>query len=286
MERREYEEKGYLNEDFKVFYLEELAPREIKYHYHSFDKLLIFLKGSVDYAIEGKSYTLLPNDIVLVPRGDPHRVSPSGRGGEETGYTRLVIYLSPQYIQGLAENGQCLRDCFRRVEERHCHVLRIKEPGERRLARLTAALKETVRSGAGDEFGGLYQRTLLLQLLIQLNRRMSDDSVCYVDTSRCNQKIVEIIRYLNGHLTEDVSIDGLAARFYLSKYHMMRQFRAETGYTIGGYINQKRLLRARELLKQGESVTAAYLDSGFREHSTFVRAYKRMFGENPSKTKI
>ena len=64
---------------------------------------------------------------------------------------------------------------------------------------------------------------------------------------------------------------------------MMRQFKAETGYTIGNYINQKRLLYARELLKQGEAVTKVYLDSGFKEHSTFVRAYKQMFHEVPSK---
>lgn len=43
----------------------------------------------------------------------------------------------------------------------------------------------------------------------------------------------------------------LAARFYISKYHMMRLFRQETGYTITEYLTEKRLQNANELLRRG-----------------------------------
>lgn len=280
-----YEEKGYLVGDFKVFYLEEVSPREVEYHYHRFDKLLVFLSGSVEYAVEGKGYTLLPGDMVLVPRGTSHKVKPVWREGEAPGYTRLVVYISPQYLSSLPGEGECLRTCFQSAEEQRHYVIRPRESGGSAAAELTAALKESVRAGDADCFSQLHQRTLLLQLLILLNRNLRDGGAGYVNTSRCNEKIVSIVCYINSHLADHLSLDELAERFYLSKYHMMRQFKAETGYTIGEYINQKRLLNARELLKQGQPVTGAYLDSGFREHSTFVRAYKKMFGEMPSKTK-
>lgn len=285
MESQRHEEKGYLYEDFRIFYLEELAAREIEYHYHNFDKLLVFFKGNIEYAVEGKSYTLLPDDIVLVPRGDSHRVKLSGSGREDIGYTRLVIYLSPQYTAKIGRDGRSLRDCFLRTEERHSHVLRLKDRSGSQLLQLAAGLRDSVREGSPDEFSELYQQTLLLQFLIGLNRKMSDESVHYVDTSHCNPKVVEIIGHINSHLTEDIDIDTLSERFYISKYHMMRQFKAETGYTIGSYINQKRLLCARELLKQGRPVTQALLDAGFHDCSTFTRAYKQMFGELPSKTR-
>ena len=280
-----YEEKGYLMGDFKVFYLEEMSPREVEYHYHRFDKLLVFLGGSIEYAIEGKGYSLLPGDVVLVPRGTSHKVTPIRREGGSAGYTRLVVYLSPRYLTSLPGEGDSLRTCFQRAEEQRHYVIRSRERGGGECAKLTAALKESVRAGGGDPFAGLYQSTLLLQLLILLNRTLRDGKVGYVDTSRCNEKIVSIVCYINEHLADHLSLDELAERFYLSKYHMMRQFKAETGYTIGEYVNQKRLLIARELLRQGQPVTRAYLDSGFREHSTFVRAYKKMFGEMPSRTK-
>lgn len=281
-EKREYEKRGYLNEEFRIFYLEDIAPQEIEYHYHDFDKILVFFKGNITYTIEGKSYELIPGDIILVPQGDTHKIESE----KESLYTRLVIYLSPGYLSSVEENGKNLRECFLQVKKRYSNVVRINEKGMEELSALASRMKQMLCHDERNEFHTLYQKTFLLQFLIALNRKMSDESLHFVSTSQCNKKIVEIIRYLNYHLTEEISIDGLSERFFISKYHMMRQFKEETGYTIGNYINQKRLLYARELLKQGETVTKVYLDSGFKDHSTFVRAYKQMFHEVPSKRGI
>ena len=276
---KQYEKRGYLNEDFRIFYLEDLAAKEIEYHYHDFDKILVFFKGDITYTIEGKAYSLIPGDIILVPQGDSHKVESSG----DFVYERLVIYLSPQYLARIEEKGISLRECFTRVKERYSNVIRLKEKGESSLSVLAKQMRKNIRQEEKKDFDGLYQRTILLQFLITLNREMTEESIHFVNTNRCNKKIVEIIQYINNHLTEEINIDSLSDRFYISKYHMMRQFKAETGYTIGNYINQKRLLYARELLKQGETVTKVYLDCGFRDHSTFVRAYKQLFHEVPSK---
>lgn len=297
MDRKQYEKRGYLEEDFKVFYLEDLVSKEIEYHYHDFDKILVFFKGNIEYTIEGKAYTLIPNDIVLVPQGDSHKVEPLMNSQQDAGrsnatlnegktgaqYVRLVIYLSPQYLMRYEEKGMSLRDCFWQVKDKYSHVVRTKSKGEQQLLELAKQLKASVSQKDKETWGILYQRTLLLQFMILLNREMEKESLHFVDTSRCNKKIVDIIQYINNQLTDEISIDRLSEMFYISKYHMMRQFKAETGYTIGSYINQKRLLMARELLKQGEPVTKVYLDVGFKDHSTFVRAYKQLFDEIPSK---
>lgn len=297
MDKKEYEKRGYLEEDFKIFYLEDLVSKEIEYHYHDFDKILVFFKGNIEYTIEGKAYTLIPNDIVLVPQGDSHKVEPlldvsldkqkstltqdKGKKGAE--YIRLVIYLSPQFLTQFEEKGMSLRDCFLRVKDKYSHVVRLQAKNEKTLFDLAKQLRQSVLLKDTEMLGSLYQRTLLQQFLIFLNREMKKESVHFVDTSRCNKKVVDIIQYINNHLTDEISIDSLAEKFYISKYHMMRQFKAETGYTVGSYMNQKRLLMARELLKQGEPVTKVYLDTGFNDYSTFIRAYKNLFGEIPSK---
>lgn len=275
----QYEKRGYLNEEFRIFYLEDIVAQEIEYHYHDFDKIIIFYKGNITYTIEGKTYSLLPGDIILVPQGASHKVE----SHDKSLYERLVIYLSPQYLAKVEEEGRCLRDCFLQVKERYSHVVRLQEKGESELSVLANQMRKIIKQKEVREFDNLYRQTYLLQFLISLNRRMAEESIRFVDTNRCNKKVVEIIQYINNHLTEEINIDSLSEKFYISKYHMMRQFKSETGYTIGNYMNQKRLLLARELLKQGESVTKVYLDSGFKEHSTFVRAYKQMFHEVPSK---
>ena len=66
-------------------------------------------------------------------------------------------------------------------------------------------------------------------------------------SASCDEKIVAILKYLNLHLTEPQSVDRLSRQFYISKYHMMRRFKAETGYTIHGYLTESGFLVGKKL---------------------------------------
>ena len=95
------------------------------------------------------------------------------------------------------------------------------------------------------------------------------------------QQIEETLDYLE-HLEEDLDIDTLAEGFFISKYHMMRLFRRETGMTVHNYLTQRRLLRARDLITDGMRATEACYRSGFRSYSSFTRAYGQHFGTTPT----
>ena len=58
----QYEKTGYLHSNFKMFHLIDSERKDFSYHYHDFNKILIFLSGDVTYSIEGRSYDLEPND--------------------------------------------------------------------------------------------------------------------------------------------------------------------------------------------------------------------------------
>ena len=103
-----------------------------------------------------------------------------------------------------------------------------------------------------------------------------------VGASGGDSKVVSLLQYLNLHLAEPLSIDDLSARFYISKYHMMRRFRQETGYSIHGYLSEKRLLLAQQLLSRGASPSEVFTQVGYQDYSTFSRAYKKQFGRGPS----
>ena len=75
---------------------------------------------------------------------------------------------------------------------------------------------------------------------------------------------------------------ALAERFYSSKYHMMRLFRRETGETVYGYLTQKRLLKARELISGGMRAMESCYACGFHSYSSFTRAYGKYFGTTPT----
>ena len=93
---------------------------------------------------------------------------------------------------------------------------------------------------------------------------------------------MELLRYIDAHLTEDLDIDQLAEEFYISKFYMMRLFQKETGTTIHAYLTQRRLLRARELMGGGMRAMEACFTCGFHSYSTFTRAYGKYFGTTPT----
>lgn len=270
MEPLSYEKRGYLNEDFRLFHIADSDLGPMEYHYHTFHKIIILLAGRTGYAVEGERYVLQPGDLILVGRGSIHR--PEAEIG--TFYERMILYISPDYLSRLSSDNCDLNTCFLEAQSTFRYVYRSGD-------RLKPLLQQLEQSLHEEEFGAeLLSRSIFQQLMVEVNRtaiRSQSISAAYGDA-----KIVAILQYLNLHLTESLPIDELAARFYISKYHMMRRFKEETGYTIHGYISEKRLLLARQLLQSGISVTEVCDQSGYQDYSTFARAYRRQFGNSPS----
>ena len=273
-----YEQRGYLHEDWRLFHLSSAVPEPPDWHYHTFHKLIVFLGGPAGYGVEGRSYPLEPGDVVLVPKGCIHR--PELAPG--AAYERAIVYISPDFLRRRSTADCDLETCFHRARERFEFVVRPRG-GRAELSRLLAALEH---AGREDAFGGaLLQDALFLQLLITASRA-AEQLAQPVHARVRDEKVAALLQYLAAHLTEPVSIDALAARFYVSKYHMMRRFKAETGYTIHSYLTSKRLMLARERIAAGQPATEVCFACGFRDYSTFARAYRKLFSEPPRAARL
>ena len=270
-----YNKRGYLNSDFKLFHLTDAVQKEFAFHYHEFHKITIFISGNVQYYVEGKTYLLKPYDIVLVNRGDIHRV----QADPSVPYERIIVYISPAFIDAYHTEEYYLSYCFKKAKKEGSNVLRIPSLEKSSLFKIANRLEQ---SFADTEYAGsLYRQVLFLEFMIHLNRAAMKDRIEFLDNAMCNEKVVDILHYINSHLTEPLTIDHLSRTFYISKYYMMRLFKSETGYTIGSYITCRRLLLARELILGGTPVTQACFLCGFQDYSTFSRAYKAQFHEPP-----
>ena len=274
-----YQKTGYLNSDFRFFYLTSAEARDFQSHYHDFHKLLLFESGSVSYYIEGETYQLQPYDIVLVPAGEVHRPVIH----DKTPYRRLILYLSPALFEQYQELGADLGRCFSLCSARRSHVLRIERFRESRLypqyRELVAAAREETEEKSAEAL--LYRRSVLLQFLLLLNRTLDGGDISFPAASGANPQVLAILSFINGHLADDLSVDRIADACFLNRSYLMHLFRRETGYTIGSYITEKRLFAARALIQSGQSVTDACLQSGFASYAAFYRAYRKKFGESP-----
>jgi AraC-like DNA-binding protein len=154
-------------------------------------------------------------------------------------------------------------------------------------SKLFQVCQELEHSFADHAFAkALYQKILFLEFMIQLNRTAILNNINYLDSAKDNTKLIQIIDYINEHLSEEISIDTLSAQFFLSRYYLMHFFKEETGYTIGNYITEKRLLLAKDLVQKGSSITQACYQSGFKNYSTFSRAFKKVFNTLPKNAVI
>lgn len=271
----EYKKVGYLTSSFKLFHLKDQNKKDFSYHYHDFHKILILLNGDITYCIEGHSYQLAPNDIVLVHAGEVHRPIIQS----ESPYERIIIYISPDYLKKYEKSDFDLSHCLSQAATEQSHVLRFQGSRAAKLKTAIQALDQSVNDR--DFAASLHQKILFLEFMIQLNRAAMHDGIEFINDTASDEKIITVLNYLSEHLTEDISIDKLSARFFLSRSYLMHTFKDQTGYTIGNYLSTKRLLLAKDLISEGMPITEVCYACGFKNYSTFSRAYKKSFGEAP-----
>lgn len=270
------QKRGYLNQDFRFFHLKDRISDHYGYHYHDFNKIVLLLSGKVTYMVEGKSYFLKPWDILLVNHHDIHRpvIDPAAP------YERIIIWASPEYIKQFSARGDDLAACFALAGERRFNLIRLDASLQGRICSLMAGLEAAV---SGSEYGSSQMaEALFVELLVYLNRiQMGEPARQGEDTLKYDPRIENLLKYISSHLTEELTIDDLAAQCYVSRFYLMHRFKEETGYTIYNYIMQKRLLAAKEQMEQGVNAGEAALQCGFREYSSFLRAFKKEFGMTP-----
>ena len=267
------EKTGYLEQDFRLFHIKDQTKRDFSYHYHDFHKVIIFLSGKAAYHIEGKSYYLKPWDILLVNRHAIHKPEIDF----SVPYERFVLW-----IRDDIKSTELLR-CFQKAIDRSYNLIRLDSDTQEKLKQLLYELEAALKD---EKFGSeLLGSALFTQFMVYVNRIFLEKQYIYdAHSYSSDSQIEELLRYINHNLTEDLSIETLARKYYLSKYHMMRKFKEETGYTVHNYIISKRLLLARTKISEGTPILKASQLSGFSDYTTFSRAYKKQFGTAPSQT--
>ena len=268
-----YEKKGYLLRDFRVFRLKDERLRPIPFHYHDFHKIILFLGGDADYIIEGRSYPLVPRDIIFVSAGEIHR--PVLR---PVPYERIVVYVAPAFLARCKRDEDDLAACFQKARAGSS----VMHAGTGLSHDLLFHMEKLERTARAEGFAnGLYTEILFLEFMILLNRAMLAHELGELHASSYDEKIQAVLKCINDHLEEDLTVGALADEVYLSKYYLMRKFKQETGYSIHQYITSKRLLAARKMLAGAGSVTDICYACGFRDYSTFSRAFRAMFHMTP-----
>lgn len=97
------------------------------------------------------------------------------------------------------------------------------------------------------------------------------------------QLINKVIDYIEGNISEPLTLQELSNHFFLSEFHFSRMFKIMTGSSLKQYILGRKLTLAAESLGAPDySVTRAAMDFGFEYPEAFSRTFKKQFGVSPS----
>ena len=262
--------------DFELQYKRDSYLMDVDLHHHDFYELYYLVSGDVTYTIESKLYKVLPGDVLLISPRELHQVHIQA---EHAAYERYVLWINPQLIQRLSAGQTDLSQALDPARPGYGNQLRLQLPDQQKIRSLMEQLYlESRESVFGSD---LLTMSLLTQLLVTVNRLALRQDCHFEDISRSSKAVSQVVEYINLHYSESLSLDQLAEKFFISKYHLSHEFQRQVGTSVCRYIQKKRLQIARHLLSQGNKPNAVYSICGFGDYTSFYRAFKGEYGTSP-----
>lgn len=124
--------------------------------------------------------------------------------------------------------------------------------------------------------------SLLSTLDSLITKGLQKNSAGKLSISPSQKNVNEIIAFMNRHLTEPLTLDSIAAEFYLNKDYLGRLFKKHTHSTIGHYLSVQRASLAQSMLAEGQTVAEVQEKLGFSSYAYFFKFFKKMTGISPS----
>lgn len=263
-----------LSKDYEIFHYSDIGLKQVNLHHHDFYECYLFISGDVTYLIEGKTYSLQSGDIILINSTELHQPIINNN---DIPYERIVLWIDKVFLNNLSTDKTDLARCFE--DSAKANVIRVSFEMQQNIKVLLNKLLSLEKYfGIGSD---LLYKTYIIELLIHLNMLLFQNGVKLDVDIKKNNLIDGIIQYINNHTEDEITIDELSRQFYISKYHLLREFKKHSGTTIHKYIVQKKLIQAKELILKDIPITSVYKQCGFGDYSNFFRAFKSEYGVTP-----
>ncbi|WP_211227886.1 helix-turn-helix domain-containing protein [Spirochaeta cellobiosiphila] len=245
-------------------------------HFHDFYELYFLLDDQSSHIIEGDYFNLQRYDIVLLKPAYLHMTKyPKG----ESPKARLVVdFRIPDNLPGMEKSIKQLLSIF----EEPIPIFRFK--GEVR-AKIINLFNEIYMLGVDRHTcRDLMIHCKFIEILWTILDNRKEN--CYAKkeiTDTITQKVYEVTSYLHVHYPEEISLQAIAERFYVSPYYLSHQFKRVTGSNFVSYLQQIRIRNAQQLLLYtNKKIKDICEECGFSSFSQFNRVFSKFCHITPS----
>ena len=248
-----------------LFYVQETGYlKSLKSHLSERSKLnsylfLIALSGNGSFSYNGETYPVTPGTCVLINCMEH--------------YAHQCDQIYPWELLWVHFNGKATGEYYRYFIQSSQNVFHTEETEE--YAALIYRIMEVIENKNGSwEIISSKLITDLLTLCIS-NSGINSSSKNEVMV----QKLYGVKDYLNQNYQKKLFLDEIADSFYISKYHLCREFKKVFGSTIMDHLMMKRVTKAKELLRFSRmSIENVALESGFADSSYFNKVFQKVEG--------
>lgn len=232
-----------------------------KLHTHDDYEVYIFLEGDTDYIVEGMTYNLEPYDMIVIRPGEMHRAFHKS----QVRYKRIVFTINEEFFK-----------CYNCPE--YLSVFNDREVGTKNKIPAevleASGLKDAIKRWLKYTDYGKNKTSIYNTVFVEILHLMNNTEVLYAD-EETDLLIPKVISYINKNFVRKITLEELEEKFYVSRFHLCREFKKHTGHTIISYVNNKRLNKVKELKKTGMSINKACVEAGFSGYSAFYKIYKK-----------
>lgn len=234
-------------------------------HWHNCIEIFLVLSGMLTVTVENEAYHLFEDDIILVNSGQIHEI--------QSDYNVVVaLQIDPSYYKN--ELGQCVS--FLCNSTAYHNKAKFNE-----LKRIIAKIIQINYNQ--KENNDLLIVSFSYQLILELVKNFKNPKEGNGDTSsKSLQRLGSIIRYMNEHYAEHITLEQVAEREYLAPSYLSHYFRINMDITFFNYLTMIRMNRAvKDLLTTSLTIEQISANNGFANSRYFVSTFKKQFGMPP-----
>ncbi|MBR2257861.1 MAG: helix-turn-helix domain-containing protein [Blautia sp.] len=231
-------------------------------------ELFFMFEGSMELVVSGKKYTMKPDDIIVVnaDRECSVRIAP--------GSLLCSIRIPLSVFEEGSDTVHTLIWCNTVSDENENY-------GSLRLA-IRRLLYQYVQLGSAPGSLGFLSSFYSLLENIQLNFTLTQYN-SGLEKDKNAERMDKISRYINANYNEAITLKEMAGSLYLSSAYLSRYIKKEWGVTFEEYLRKVRAAHALDdLLYTDHTITRIAVDNGFSNTALLNRAFKAVYGINPS----
>ena len=245
----------------------------ISLHSHSFYEVIHCRTADrVEYLIGSRQYRINPGDIIIIAPGTSHM--PIFPEDMQYPYDRDIMWVNAGFMTRIIE----LFPSFSIERMRSPILLHTKGSSYGYIGDyFTDGINETINQKEG------YDKIVTAHAILIIShvmRAISEGGSRSFDAEKPTL-INALIEHIEGHLDEKLNLDEVAAHFYISRGTVNKLFKQSMDTTFYKFVTQRRLILAKVLIAEGESMDSISRKCGFTDYSTFYKAFKKEYGISP-----